>query len=255
VEAGDGPADGSYVYVPTVAAPITVSYNLPGVPHLKLRADTIAGLFQGTVRRWDDPAVTHDNPGVSLPPTAVVIVHRADGSGTTSNFTKYLTKAAPAAWKLGAGDTVAWPSDSQAGQKNPGVAQIVKTTVGAIGYVDFADAEAAGLVFAQVENAAGRFVEPTVAGAAAALAGATVNPDLTYDPIDAPGVASYPITSPTFLLVRTAYRDQQVLDNVRGFVTFLLTDGQRLAKADSYAKLPGFLRQKALAQLDRLTVG
>jgi len=98
VKAGDGPADGSYLYVPTVAAPITISYNLPSVKDLKLSADTVAGLFSGTIKKWDDAAVKADNPGASLPSTSVVIAHRADASGTTSNFTKYLTKASPTAW-------------------------------------------------------------------------------------------------------------------------------------------------------------
>jgi phosphate transport system substrate-binding protein len=255
VKAGDGPADGSFLYVPTVAAPITVAYDLPSVKDLKLSADTLAGLFQGTIKKWDDAAVKADNPGVSLPSTRVVIAHRADASGTTSNFTKYLTKASPTAWKLGSGDTVAWPTDSQAGQKNPGVAQIVKSTDGAVGYVDLADATSAGLVVAQIKNADGTFVKPTIAGAAAAVAAATVNADLSYDPINAAGADVYPITSPTYLLVRTTYSNQATLTNVKGFVTFLLTDGQGLAASNSYAKLSDSLRQQAIAQLDKITVG
>jgi phosphate transport system substrate-binding protein len=255
VKPGDGPTDGSYLYVPTVAAPITVSYNLPSVKDLKLSAATLAGLFSGTITKWNDAAVKADNPGASLPSTNVVIAHRADASGTTSNFTKYLTKAAPTAWKLGQGDTVAWPADSQAGQKNTGVAQIVKSTDGAIGYVDLADATSAGLVFAQIKNADGKFVKPTVAGAVAAVAGATVNADLSYDPINAAGADAYPITSPTFLLLRTTYPNQAKLAAVKGFVTFLLTDGQGLAAANNYAKLSDSLRQQALAQLDKVTAG
>jgi phosphate transport system substrate-binding protein len=255
VKAGDGPADGSFLYVPTVAAPITISYNLSGVKDLKLSADTVAGLFDGTIKKWNDQAIAKDNPSAQLPSTSVVIVHRADASGTTSNFTKYLTKAAPTAWKLGSSDTVAWPADSQAGQKNTGVAQIVKSTDGAIGYVDLADATSAGLVVAQIQNADGKFVKPTIAGAAAAVAAATVNADLSYDPINPAGADVYPITSPTFLLVRTKYPNQQTLNNVKGFVTFLLNDGQGLAATNNYAKLSDSLRQQALAQLDKITVG
>jgi phosphate transport system substrate-binding protein len=255
VKAGDGPVDGSYLYVPTVAAPITISYNLPSVKALKLSADTLAGIFQGTIKKWDDPAIAADNSGVSLPSTAVVIVHRADGSGTTSNFTKYLAKAAPTAWKLGSGDTVAWPTDSQAGQKNPGVAQIVKSTAGAIGYVDLSDADATGLVVASIKNHDGQFVAPTLAGAAAALENAVVADDLTYDPLDAAGAAAYPITSPTYLLLRTSYSSQATADNVKGFVTFLLTDAQSLAEGVKFTGLPDALKTKALAQLDKVTVG
>ena len=255
VKPTDGPAAGGYLYVPTVAAPITVSYNLASVKGLKLSAATLAGIFQGTIVKWNDAAVAADNPGVTLPTAAVVIVHRADGSGTTSNFTKYLAKAAPTVWKLGSGDTVAWPTNSQAGQKNPGVAQIIKDTPGAVGYVDLSDAKATGLVFASIKNHDGTYVTPTIAGATAALTNAVVAADLSYDPLDAAGVDAYPITSPTYLLVRTTYASQATADNVKGFITFLLTDGQGFAKDDSFSGLPDALRTKSLAQLDKIKVG
>jgi phosphate transport system substrate-binding protein len=255
VKDGDGPAPGSFLYVPTVAAPITVSYNLSGLDDLRLSPDTLAGIFQGTITTWDDDAIEADNPDADLPAKAIVMVHRADGSGTTSNFTKYLAKAAPDTWKLGAGDTVAWPTSSQAGQKNTGVAQLIKDNDGAVGYVDFSDAEAIGLTYAAIENADGEFVAPSLDGVEAGLEGATVAADLSYDPLDAEGAEAYPITAPTYLLVRTTYADQSTLDNVKGFVTFLLTEGQDLAAGVSFAKLPDALRDQALAQLDQLTVG
>jgi len=255
VKEGDGPAAGSFLYVPTVAAPITVSYNLPDVSDLQLSPDTLAGIFQGTIKKWDDAAIKHDNPDADLPGTSIVIVHRADGSGTTSNFTKYLAKASPTGWKLGSGDTVEWPADSQAGQKNTGVAQLIQSNEGAIGYVDLSDAVESKLVYAKIENKAGKFVEPSLDGATAALEGATINDDLSYDPLDATGDAAYPITAPTYILVRTTYKDQKTLDNVKGFVTYLLTEGQDQAADVSFAKLPDTLRDKALAQLDKPTVG
>jgi phosphate transport system substrate-binding protein len=255
VKDGDGPAAGSFLYVPTVAAPITISYNLSGVDDLQLSAGSLAGIFSGTIDKWDDAEIKADNPDADLPSKGIVMVHRADGSGTTSNFTKYLTKAAGAAWTLGSGDTVAWPANSQAGQKNTGVAQIIKDTDGAVGYVDLSDAEATQLTFAKVKNQAGRYVDPTIEGARAALEGATVNADLSYDPLDSAGEAAYPITSPTYLLVRTRYADQKTADNVKGFITFLLTDGQKLAGDVSYTKLSTDLQAKALAQLDKITVG
>lgn len=255
VKDGDGPTAGSFLYVPTVAAPITVSYNLAGVDDLQLSAESLAGIFSGTITTWDDAKIEADNPDADLPSKSIVMVHRADGSGTTSNFTKYLTKAAGAAWTLGSGDTVAWPTDSQAGQKNPGVAQIIKDTDGAVGYVDLSDAEATQLTFAKIENQAGKYMDPTIEGAEAALEGATVNADLSYDPLDASGDGAYPITSPTYLLVRTSYADQKTVDNVRGFITFLLTDGQDLAKDVSYTKLSSDLQERALAQLEQIKVG
>jgi phosphate transport system substrate-binding protein len=255
VKEGDGPAAGSFLYVPTVAAPITISYHLSGVDDLQLSADTLAGIFGGTIQQWDDDAIKADNPDADLPSKAIVMVHRADGSGTTSSFTKYLAKAAPTVWTLGSGDTVAWPTDSQGGQKNTGVAQLIKDNEGSIGYVDLSDAEATRLTFAKVKNQDGKFVAPTLAGAEEALQGATVNEDLSYDPLDAAGEGSYAITSPTYLLVRTIYSDQAELDAVKGFVTYLLNEGQDVAKEVSFSKLPTGLRDKALAQLDKLTVG
>lgn len=253
VKPEEAPA-GSYLYVPTAAAPITVSYNLGGVDELRLSPATIAGLFQGEIKTWDDETLKADNPGVDLPSTRVVIVHRADGSGTTSAFTKYLAKAADANWKLGAGDTVAWPAGSQAGLKNTGVAQIIKDTKGAVGYVDFADARLTDLRFAQIENQDGAFVEATLAGASAALAGAVVADDLTLDSLDAAGDDSYPITAPTYILLRPTY-DAEVGAAVKGFVTYVLTDGQDEAEAVDYAKLPETLAAKAQAQLQKVKAG
>ena len=253
VKPEESPA-GTYVYVPTAAAPITVSYNLDGVDTLHLGAETLAKIFQGEIKSWDDPAIKSDNSGVTLPSKPIVIVHRADGSGTTSAFTKYLTKAAGAAWKLGAGDTVAWPGDSQAGQKNTGVAQIVHSTKGAIGYVDFADAKASKLSFAAIKNKDGNFVSPSLQGASAALASAAPTPELTVDVLDAPGATTYPITAVTYLLLRPSY-DAKKGALVKGFVTYVLTDGQSQAAGVDYAKLPDALAKQGLAQLAKVTVG
>jgi phosphate transport system substrate-binding protein len=246
-------AAGSYLYFPTAAAPITVSYNLDGVAKLQLSPDTLAKLFQGTIKTWDDAAVKTDNPGVTLPSTPVVIVHRSDGSGTTSAFTKYLAKAAPTVWTLGAGDTVSWPASSQAGAKNTGVAQIVKSTKGAIGYVDFADAKQVGLSFAAIKNKAGTFTAPTLTGASESLAGATVMDDLTMDALDAAGAKAYPITAVTYILLRPTY-PAAIGKAVKGFVEFVLTTGQSEAAGVNYAKLPADLADKAIAQLDKVTV-
>jgi phosphate transport system substrate-binding protein len=252
VKPEEAPA-GSYLYFPTAAAPITVSYNLSGVDKLQLSADTLAKIFQGDIKTWDDAAIKADNPSAKLPSTAIVVAHRADGSGTTSAFTKYLAKAAPTTWKLGSGDTVAWPASAQAGAKNTGVATIIKSTPGAIGYVDFADAKLAKLVFASIKNKAGTFTAPTLDAASAAMAGATVKDDLTMDALDASGASAYPITAVTYILLRPTY-DAKVGPIVKGFVAYVLTDGQGEAAGADYAKLPAELAQKAIAQLDKVTV-
>jgi phosphate transport system substrate-binding protein len=253
VKPEEAPA-GSYLYFPTAAAPITVSYNVDGVDELSLSAETLAGIFSGKIATWDDAAIKADNDGVDLPSTKIVIVHRADGSGTTSAFTKYLTKAAGPAWTLGSGDTVPWPTSSQAGQKNTGVAQIIKGTKGAIGYVDFADAKLSELSFAKIENKDGTFVEASLDAASAALAGATAADDLTLDALDAAGADAYPITAVTYVLLRPTYEAGKG-DAVKGFVKYVLTDCQGEAADVDYAKLPADLAQKAIDQLDEVTVG
>ena len=256
VKAADVPKyqGGAILYFPTVAAPITVSYNVSGVDSLKLTAPTIAKIFAGTVTKWNDPAIQSDNGSATLPATNIVAVHRADASGTTSNFTKYLVAAAGSDWTLGSGDTVNWPSNSQAGQGNQGVAQAVSSTDGAIGYVDFADALGAKLKFASIKNAAGTYVTASIAGAAAAVASATIKADLTYSPLNESGADAYPITSPTWIIVYEKQTDKTKGTALKSFLTFVLNEGQALAEGANYAKLPTELQQKAIAQLTKLQI-
>ncbi len=254
VKDGDGPAAGSFYYIPTVAAPITVSYNLAGVDKLQLSGPVLAKIFGRTIKNWNDPAIAADNTGVTLPNKPIAVVHRSDGSGTTNNFTKYLVKVGGADWTLGSGDTVAWAADTQAGDKNTGVAQLIKQADGAIGYVDFADARSAGLKFAAIKNKDGKYVAASLAGATAAVAGASVKDDLTFDPLDAAGAETYPITAPTYLLVKPTYEADKGAA-VKGFVKWLLTDGRQYADPAGYAVLPADLQTKALAKLDTVTVG
>jgi phosphate transport system substrate-binding protein len=243
---------GGILYFPTVAAPITLSYNLSGVKDLTLSATTIAKIFLGQIKSWSDPAIAADNPGVSLPSTSITPVHRSDGSGTTSNFTKYLEKAAPSAWTLGHGNTVAWPG-GQAASGNPGVASVIKQTSGAIGYVDFSTAKASGLTVASVKNSSGTAVPPSLAGASAAVGGATIAADLTYDPTNATASGAYPITSPTWIIVYKTQSDPTKAAILKAFLQYLLTTAQTtVAQQDNYAPLPQSLDQMALAQLNQL---
>jgi len=242
---------GTFLYFPTVAAPITVSYNLASVQGLKLSPKTVADIFQGKITTWNDAAITADNSGVSLPDTAIKVVRRSDGSGTTENFTKYLSAAA-SNWTLGTGKEVQWPASTVGEKGNDGVAAGVKRDQGAIGYVDFSDAKAAGLEMAAIQNADGKFVEPSLDGASAALAGAKVNPDLTYNPLNAAGADSYPITAPTWVLVYQNQKDAQTASALRAWLTYLLTDAQNMAADIDFAKLPANLQQQALAQVDKV---
>ncbi len=248
--------DRKILYFPTVAAPITLSYNLSGVSDLKLSPDTIAKIAMGQITTWNDPAIAADNPGTTLPATAITWVHRSDASGTTSNFSKYLKAASPSIFTLEAGDTVQWPV-GQSAAANTGVATVITQTDGAIGYVDLPDAAKANLDVAQVKNASGKFVKPTPDGASAAVGSAEIMPDLTYNPLNAKGADAYPITSPTWILVDAKQTDQAKADTLKAFLTYALNEGQSPDTTTSlfYAKLPDDLRTKALAQVDQITAG
>ncbi len=247
---------GTVLYFPTVAAPVTLSYNLSGVSGLRLSAPTIAKIFTGKITTWNDAAIAADNPGTSLPSTHIIAVHRADASGTTNNFTHYLTLAGGPDWTLGTGDTVNWPSGTSAlaGTGNQGVATTITQNSGAIGYVDYSDAVAAKLSFASIKNSAGDFVAPTLAGASAAVDGATIKPDLTYSPLNSPGAGAYPITAPTWIIVYQKQTDKAKGTALQSFLTYVLNQGQSLAGPANYAKLPASLQQKAIAQLSQLQI-
>ncbi len=250
---------GEVLYFPTVVAPIAVTYNLGGVEDLQLSPTTVAKIFQRQITKWNDAAIAAENTGVTLPDTAITVVHRSDSSGTTGNFTKFLEKSVGkdkgAIWTLGTDSTVQWAADTQAGEGNAGVAQIVKSTDGAIGYVDFSDATDGGLQMAAIENAAGKFVAPSLEGASAAAAGAKIADNLTYSAIWAEGDAAYPIAAQTWIIAYKVQTDAAKGEALKAFLKFILTDGQTLASTVNYAPLPAELATKALAQLDTLQIG
>jgi len=246
---------GSLLYFPIILGPITVSYNLSGVSSLKLSAATIAKIFSLKITNWNDPAIAADgNSG--LPNQAITVVHRSDSSGTTANFTAYLKSADSTDWTLGSSKTINWGGNTIAGNGNNGVATAIKGKAGAIGYVDYSDAKAAGLVWAQVKNSAGNFVDATLAGASASAADATVNSDLTYNPINQSGAQDYPITSPTYIITYAKYTDAGKVALLKAFLSYILgSDGQGAAKGVDFAALPSALDQKALAQVDQIAAG
>lgn len=245
---------GKLLYFPTVAAPITISYKLDGVDKLQLSDTTLAKIFATTIKKWDDPAIKADNPGVTLPSTAITVAHRSDSSGTTSNFTKFLAAVAPGDWKLGNGDSVDWAADTQSGTGNPGVAQVVSANEGAIGYVDFADATAAKLTTASIQNAAGKFVAPTLDAAAAAVSSSKFAADLTYSPINASGATSYPITSPTYIIVYQKQTDHAHGTALKSFLQYIYSEGESQANDAGYAPLPDAIVTKAIAQLGKFQI-
>jgi phosphate transport system substrate-binding protein len=248
-------AGGDIFFFPTVAAPITVSYNLPDVKDLQLSPATLAGIMQTDITTWNDPKIAADNPDATLPATPIVVVHRSDGSGTTNNFTKFLKAAAPDVWKLDSGDTVNWPAGTQGAEKNSGVAQLIGQTAGAVGYVDLADAAKANLQVAAIQDEAGEFVKPTAEGVQAALENVEVADDLTYNPLNAPGEGSYPITAPTWLLTYQKYSDAEVVKSLQTYLKYVLTTGQEQASSTGYVAIPESLQSQALEQVDKITSG
>jgi phosphate transport system substrate-binding protein len=241
------------LYFPVIVGPITVSYNLSGVTKpLQLTPAVIANIFQGKITKWNDPAIASLNSGVKLPSTAITIARRSDSSGTTANFSLFLEDSTKA-WKLGSSSTINWPSSSRGGDGNGGVAQIVKSTPGAIGYVDYADAKASGLSFASVQNSSGKFIAPSTAAASAAAAGAKVASNLTFAAVWSGGPTAYPITYQSWDLVFAKQPNANTAKMLQAYIGYLLGAGQQLLPSLGYAPLPANIDQQAKAQLSKIT--
>jgi phosphate transport system substrate-binding protein len=236
---------------------VTVSYNVSGVDKgLKLDGATIANIFLGKIKKWNDPAIAGLNSGVKLPDTDIAVCHRSDESGTTKNFTQFLADYSPE-WESGPGvdKTVKWPTGTGA-KGNDGVASCVKQGDGAVGYVEQAYALQNNFTTAAVKNKDGQFVEPSLEATSAAGEGAEVPDDLKFSTINAPGAKTYPITAVTFLLV---WADQcksglkpETAKLVKSWLDYALGDGQKVAPELQYAPLPDTIRQKAQAKVDAL---
>ena len=155
-------------------------------------------------------------------------------------------------WKLGSSSTISWPANSQGGSGNGGVAQIIHSTPGAIGYVDYSDAKAAGLTYASVKNKDGNYVAPSIQSATTAADNATINPDLTFSAIWASGAGSYPITYQSWDLVYQKQSSANTTKMLKAYIGYLVGDGQKLLPGLNYAPLPASLDQKAKAQLDKI---
>jgi phosphate transport system substrate-binding protein len=250
---------GPVLQFPVAFGAITVSYNLSGIKSgIKLDGSTIAKIYMGQIKTWDDPAIKALNSGMSLPSTAITVVHRSDSSGTTQGFTTFLSDTDPA-WKstVGADKDVKWPTGTGAA-KNSGVAAAIKQTTGAIGYVEQAYALENGFTYAAVKNSAGSFVLPTIQNTSAAAIGITVPPDLGISTINSGNPGAYPIVSQTFL---DAYKDpckdggakSSVASGLKKFLTYAFGAGQQTLGAGSdqlpYAPLPSTLAEKDKTQL------
>ncbi len=251
---------GNVLHIPTVLGAIVVTYNVPGVTQqLKFTPDVIAGIFLGTITKWNDARLASINPGVTLPATDIVVVHRSDGSGTSYGFTDYLSKvSADWAQKVGKGASVNWPV-GLGGKGNEGVASTVAQTPGAVGYVELGYATANKMAFGQVQNSAGRFVAPTLEAVTAALAGALAkmgpSTDFRISITNPDGANAYPIATMTWLLLHKSYADVTKAKALVQFVWWAETEGQTKAPALGYAPLPVQLRPWIQTRLRSITAG
>jgi phosphate transport system substrate-binding protein len=244
---------GTVLYFPILIGPITMSYNLTGVSNLKLTPTVIAQIFSGKITNWSNSAIKTLNPGVTLPNEAITIAVRSDSSGTTQNFSLFLETAAASDWSLGSSSTIKWPSSARAGNGNGGVAQIIHSTPGAIGYVDYTDAKSSGLSMASVQNKDGQYVAPSTAGASASAAGVTLAPNLTFHAVWGSGATAYPITYQTWVLVYEKQPNANDAAMLKSYIGYLLGPGQQMLTSLYYAPLPASIDSAAVAQLSKIT--
>ena len=232
-------APGKLLHIPTVLGAVVVTYNLPGVATgLKLSSEIVADIFLGKVTKWNDPRIAADNPGIKLPAQPIIVVHRSDGSGTTSIFTDYLSSVSPQwAAKVGKGASVKWPV-GLGGKGNEGVAGQIKTIKNAIGYVELAYAVENKLTFASIKNKSGAFVAPSIASTTAAAAGAKIPADFRASLVNQPGKSAYPIVGLTWLLVYEKQKDPAKGKKLVEFLNWSLRKGQKMAAPLLYAPLP-----------------
>ena len=243
------------LHFPTVLGADVPTYNIPGVDaELNFTQEALAGIFLGKITKWNDPEITGPNKGVNLPANDIVVVHRSEGSGTTYIWTDYLSKISEE-WKnkVGKGASVNWPV-GLGGKGNEGVTGVIKQTPNSLGYVELIYAIQNKLPYGRVRNSSGAFIKADLASVTAAAAGAAKNmpDDFRVSITDAPGKTAYPISSFTWLLVPAKFSDAAKRDAIKGFVKWMLADGQNYTEALSYAKLPKEVVAKELKALDNI---
>src|SRR6202049_4267321 len=228
------------LHFPTVLGADVPTYNIPGVSSaLNFTPEALAGIFLGKVTKWNDPAIASANKGVNLPAADILVVHRSDGSGTTYIWTDYLSKVSEE-WKskVGKGASVNWPV-GLGGKGNEGVTGQIKNAPNSIGYVELIYAVSNNIPYGNVKNSSGVFVKADLASvsAAAAAVAKTMPDDFRVSITDPPGKTAYPIASFTWLLIPEKFSDSAKRDAIKGFVKWMLTDGQNYTEQLSYAKL------------------
>jgi phosphate transport system substrate-binding protein len=238
---------GGVILLPMTAGSIVISYNLPGVTQpLQLPRDVYPAIFLGDIKTWNDPKIAAANPGVTLPAMPITVASRADGSGTTFNFTGHLSAISPDfKAKIGQGKQVKFPG--VAGKGNDGVAALIKQTPGTIGYVEFGYAQKTGLPMATLQNQAGKYVAPSAESGSAALAQVPLPDNLRAFITDPAGDTSYPIVTYTWWLVHSQYTKPGVADAIKALAAWCLTDGQKLSPDLGYLPLPDAVVTKVQA--------
>jgi phosphate transport system substrate-binding protein len=243
------------LHFPTVMGAVVPFYNIPGVSaELNFTPEALAGIYLGKITKWNDPAITGPNKGVNLPANDIVVVHRAEGSGTTYCWTDYLSKVSDE-WKnkVGKGGSVNWPV-GLGGKGSEGVTGTVKNTPNSISYVELIYAESNKIPYGTVKNSSGVFVKASLAAVSAAAAGAAkeMPDDFRVSITNAAGKASYPISTFTWLLIPEKFADTAKRDAIKGFLKWALADGQNYAEALSYAKLPKEVVVKELTAINKI---
>ncbi len=243
------------LHFPTVLGAVVPTYYIPGVSaELNFSRDALAGIFLGTIKKWNDPAIAKHNPNVKLPAENIVVVRRSDGSGTTYIWTDFLSKVNDD-WKnnVGKGTSVNWPVGI-GGKGNEGVSGLVKQTPNSIGYVELIYALQNQLSYGRVQNAANEFVKADLASATAAAAGASKSmpADFRVSITNAPGKTAYPITSFTWLLVPSSIADASKRSVLKDFLKWMATDGQNYAAQLGYAPLPKEVASQVLKAIDKV---
>ncbi len=244
-------AGGNVLMLPAAAGTLVLAYNVPGLQSgLKLSRAVYAGLFLGTVKKWNDPAIAADNPGIALPDLPVTIITRSDGSGTTAVFTAHLAAINPDfSSQVGSGKSVTWPV-GLAGKGNDGATTLIKQTPGAVGYVEYGYAVNNRLAMASLQNKSGAFVAPTAESGAATLAAVALPENFRAFISDPEGANDYPIATFTWLLVKKTYADAAKGAAVKAFVSYGLTEGQATAPQLGYLPLPAEVVTKVRAVLE-----
>ena len=243
------------LHLPTVMGGIVATYNVSGVTSLKLTGDTLAGIFLGDIKKWNDPKLVSDNPGVNLPAADIATVHRSDGSGTTAVFTDYLSKVSPT-WKskVGAAQTVQWPVGVGA-KGNDGIAGSVKSTPNSIGYVELIYALQQKLGAATLKNAAGKLVDANLDSVSKAAVGVTLPDDLRASLTNSANADAYPIVAMTYLLTYQDVVDKAKALAMARFFWWGTHEGQAFAKDLGYAPLPAEVQARVEAKIKAMTSG